>query len=181
MDDEHIVAGILKKDERALDQLIDKYGGLIKSIVSFHLYMDYGYQEECMNDILMILWDKIDQYNPEKNSLKNWIGAVCKYRCINYKRKYYREQFDELDDSLQLDNNPERIILEEELSDETESLLTALSKKDREIFRKRFLKDESIDDISKSMKLAPSVIYNRISKGKKKIKKFWGGRYEERI
>lgn len=174
MDDEQIVSGVLRKDERALDQLIDKYGGLIKSITKYHLHMDYRYQEECMNDVLMILWNKMDQFDPEKNTLKNWIGAVCKYRCINYKQKYYREQFEELDESTAQVRSPEQELLEHELSAETEEMLAALSEEDRLIFQKRYLENDSISSISKSMKLTPSVIYNRISKGKKKMIKFWG-------
>lgn len=181
MDDEQIVSGILRKDEHALDYLLDKYGGLIKAITKYHLSMDYRAQEECMNDVLMILWNKMNQYNPEKNTLRNWIGAVCKYKCINYKQKYYREQYEELDESTVQAKSPEQEILERELSEETEELLSALSEEDQMIFLKKYLENDSIQDISKSMKLSPSVIYNRISKGKKKILKFWGGRNEKGI
>ena len=37
MDDRQLAAGIRRKEEEALDQLISQYGRLIKSIVSYHL------------------------------------------------------------------------------------------------------------------------------------------------
>ena len=39
------------------------------------------------NDILFSIWQNIDRFDANKNTLKNWIGAVSKYRAINYKRK----------------------------------------------------------------------------------------------
>ena len=98
MDDRQLAAGIRRKEEKALDQLIDQYGRLIKSIVFYHLG-DF-YRDECINDILLCIWNHIDQYHPEKNSLKNWIGAICKYKCIDYKRKFYKENFVELDENI---------------------------------------------------------------------------------
>ena len=120
--------------------------------------------------MLFCIWNHIDQYNPEKNSLKNWIGAICKYKCIDYKRKYYKENFVELDETIPVADHPEKIILEPELEVETNELLSSLSPKDRELFRRRYINEESIDEISSDMNLAPSVLYNRLSRGKKKLR-----------
>ena len=167
MDDRQLAAGIRCKEEEALDELINQYGRLIKSIVTYHLG-DF-YRDECINDVLFCIWNHIDQYNPEKNSLKNWIGAICKYKCIDYKRKYYKENFVELDETIPVADQTEKIILEQELEAETNELLSSLSPKDRELFRRRYINEESVAEISHDMKLAPSVLYNRLSRGKKKL------------
>ena len=167
MDDRQLAAGIRRKEEKALDQLIDQYGCLIKSIVFYHLG-DF-YRDECINDILLCIWNHIDQYHPEKNSLKNWIGAICKYKCIDYKRKFYKENFVELDENIPVSDQTEKIILEQEMEHEIQTLLSSLSQKDQELFRRRYINEESIAEISHDMKLAPSVLYNRLSRGKKKL------------
>ena len=168
MDDRQLAAGIRRKEEEVLDELICQYGRLIKSIVTYHLG-DF-YRDECINDVLFCIWNHIDQYNPRKNSLKNWIGAICKYKCIDYKRKYYKENFVELDETIPVADQTEKIILEQELQAETEELLASLPPKDRELFRRRYINEESIEEISKDMKLAPSVLYNHLSRGKKKLR-----------
>ena len=168
MDDRQLAAGIRRKEEEALDELINQYGHLIKSIATYHLG-DF-YRDECINDVLFCIWNHIDQYNPEKNSLKNWIGAICKYKCIDYKRKYYKENFVELDETIPVADQTEKIILEQELEVETNELLSSLSPKDRELFRRRYINEESIEEISRDMNLAPSVLYNRLSRGKKKLR-----------
>ena len=67
MDDRQLAAGIRCKEEEALDELINQYGRLIKSIVTYHLG-DF-YRDECINDVLFCIWNHIDQYNPGKTGL----------------------------------------------------------------------------------------------------------------
>lgn len=89
--DEDLARFVASGDEYAFEELIRRYGGLIKSIVRYHLRDISMWQDDCINDILFKIWQNIDRFDAEKNNLKNWIGAVAKYRAIDYKRKYYRE------------------------------------------------------------------------------------------
>ena len=168
MTDEKIAEGIISRDERALDALIDKYGGLIKSIVTYHLHENY--RGECMNDILLSLWRNMDRYDPEKNSLKNWIGAVCKYKCIDYKRKYYNENFSELDERIPSPMSAESGIIRAELEAEIDELLQSLPERDREIFRRRYIDGESVELISAETGMKSSAVYNRLSRGRRRLK-----------
>lgn len=180
MDDRELVEGIKNRDERALECLLEQYGGLLKAITSYHL--EPSLREDCMNEVLFILWNEIRQYDPEKNTLKNWIGAVCRYKCIDYRRKYYRECLEELDETIPDEKTPEMVVLERELEQETQELLACLSPSDREIFRRRYIEEETIREISAGMKLSPSILYNRLSKGKRKLRKSLGRCHnEERV
>jgi RNA polymerase sigma-70 factor (ECF subfamily) len=38
----------------------------------------------------MAVWDNIDTFCPEKNSFKNWVAAIAKYKSIDYKRRYLK-------------------------------------------------------------------------------------------
>ena len=168
--DMEIIEGIKKHDEKAFEKLVDVYGGLIKSITAYHMSAFREYQEECVNDILLSIWRNIKSYDERKNTLKNWIGAICKYKCIDYKRKYYKENFVELDETIPVPDPTEKLILEQEIEMETEELLSSLSPRDRELFRRRYINEESVEEISRDMQLAPSVLYNRLSRGKKKLR-----------
>ncbi|UOB97484.1 RNA polymerase factor sigma-70 [Bacillus wiedmannii] len=77
-----------KRNEKALYFIIDQYGGLIKSIIQKHLASFQDVQEECMDDVLLAIWNHIEKYDEEKNTLKNWIAAITKYKSIDYARKY---------------------------------------------------------------------------------------------
>lgn len=166
--DEQIVRGIINKDKNALVMLIDSYGSLIKSIVGYHLSVLKPYQEECINDVLLSVWQNIKKFDSSKNSLKNWIGAICKYKCIDYKRKHYREisLYEELDENIP-DNEDK---LESILDSEVNSLLEGLTAGDRELFYRHYILGEKVEQIAEQTSNKPSILYNRLSRGRKKLR-----------
>ena len=64
-------------------------------------------------------------------------------------------------------------LLEEELSEETESMLNCLKPRDRELFQRLFLEEQDIDTVSSETGMKKEVIYNRVSRGKKKLRKLF--------
>ncbi|MBS5883828.1 MAG: sigma-70 family RNA polymerase sigma factor [Clostridium sp.] len=179
INEENFIMHLLNKNEKALDYLIDVYGGLIKSIVNKHLYSLNDYKDECVNDILLAVWNGVDKYDESKGDFKNWLAAVCKYKCIYYKRKYLNISIiEENIDSIEVkaEDNIEKKMKREELKNEIESLLSALKPRDRDIFISYYINEEKIQDIARNNSVKEEVIYNRISRGKKKIKAIFGSR-----
>ncbi|MCH5184731.1 MAG: sigma-70 family RNA polymerase sigma factor [Oscillospiraceae bacterium] len=172
--DDEIVSGIKKGDETALDLLIMQYGGLIKSIASKKL--GDLYRDECVNDVLFICWKNISRFDPEKSTLKSWIAAICRYKCIDYRRKYFKLYFDELDENIPSGYSADISVMQKETEADTEALLADLPETDREIFRRRYIYEETIEEISDNMSIKPSVLYNRLSRGRKKLRDLLGRR-----
>lgn len=171
MDDEQLVGELRRRNQRALETLIQVYGGLISAIVRRHLSQLEAYQEECINDILFAVWNHISQYDKTKSSFKNWVGAVSKYKCIDYKRKYYRRLYEEpIDERIPADGGADKELLARELSEETESLLSHLSPEDRALFWDYYAERTDMKTLSEKHRMKPSVIYNRLSRGKKRIR-----------
>ncbi len=170
--DEEIVTLIKKRDERGIEILINEYAPLIKSIVKKHLYNLEQYQEECINDVYMGVWNNISCFDKEKNILKNWVAAIAKYKTIDYKRKYLKsiQQLDISELALESKFNLEQEVLKDEIEAETENLLKALSPMDRKLFIRIFVEKNSIEEVSNEFNLKPAVIYNRVSRGKNKIR-----------
>ena len=167
--DGDIIDGIKKRDEKAFGLLVDRYGGLIRSIISYHLQSFKSEQEECVNDVLLAIWQNISSYDEQKNSLKNWIGAICKYKAIDCKRKYHAHlSYDELDDNLP---SAKDALLEAEIEAEIESILSCLDSEDRQIFYRHYILGEKIAEISKSTEKSPGFLFNRLSRGRNKIRK----------
>ena len=169
--DERLAAGLAAKDEKALEALIEKYGGLIKAIVSRHLSRMPGHIGECVNDILFSVWSNIDRFDPGKNSLKNWIGAISKYKCIDYKRKYFKELCsEELDPNAAAKCGAEDALIRKETMAEIMSLLSCLKPRDRRLFYRRYILSEPIREIAEKSGEDPAVLYNRLSRGRKKLR-----------
>lgn len=159
-------------NEKALMYVIDEYGGLLNSIIHKHLFTRPDCQEECFNDVLLRIWNNIDRFDEAKNNFKNWIAAIAYYRSIDYLRQYQREQ-----NQISIENteiSQEDIMLkrliEKEFSEELESMLSYLNPLDRQLFIKLYVEEESIEHISQETGMQKSIIYNHISRGKKKIR-----------
>ena len=173
MDDSILIKFIKKRNEEGMKLLIDNYGGLITSIVRKHLSSLENYEEECIDDILLSVWYNINNFNKVKSSLKNWIAVISKFTAINYRRKYLRLSLetDIADETITASHNIEEEVIKIEFNQEISSLLENLSSKNKELFIKHYLQDKSVDDISKELNLETSIIYNRLSRGRRKLKK----------
>lgn len=173
--DGELIEQIRRRDEKAFESIVKIYGRLISSIVSKHMYSLENYQDECINDILLAIWNNVEYYNTSKNSFKNWIAVIAKYTSLNYVKKYKKYGNNiELDEVKLIteDNNVEQLI-QQDINKELEEMLGCLKKKDRVIFTELYLKDKSIDEICFQTGMRKDYIYNRVSRGKKKLRALW--------
>ncbi|MDO5714536.1 MAG: sigma-70 family RNA polymerase sigma factor [Tissierellia bacterium] len=170
--EDNFVEEMKKGNEKALDYVIDEYGWLLKSVLRKHLFYFMDSFDECMNDCLLGIWENIEYFNPEKSSFKNWIGGIAKYKSIDLVRKQMKyldeENIDDL--NIPIGNTPLKEIIAQEISEETEKMLSTLSEEDRLIFIRHYLKDQDLNEISEDMNLSKPVLYNRLSRGRKKIR-----------
>ena len=178
--DSELADAIKNGSERALEELVRLYGGLIRAIVRYHLKDISMWQEDCENDVLLSVWRNIDRFDPEKNSLKNWLGAVAKYRAINYKRRYIKElSGKELTEDITDKTSADAEILKQETRAEIISLLEGLNSADREIFIRRYIMEQPVEEIAAVKSRKPSWIYNRLSRGRKILRTKWSDYREE--
>lgn len=178
INEDNFLEQLQKRNEDALYYVIDMYGGLIKNIVAKHLYKLHHIQEECVDDVLLAIWDNIAAFSPEKNSFKNWVGAIAKYKSIDYKRKYLKLMDQENIDSLNMidSSNIERALMEKEISQETKSLLSNLIEDDQKIFIQYYMEDQDVEAIARKFQVKKSNIYNRLSRGRTKLRKIYESR-----
>ncbi|MEG1311266.1 MAG: sigma factor-like helix-turn-helix DNA-binding protein, partial [Romboutsia sp.] len=67
-------------------------------------------------------------------------------------------------------DNTHSEITKHELNKELDDLLSNLKPKDKEIFLKLYVQEKEIDIVSEEINLKKDVIYNRISRGKAKLR-----------
>lgn len=160
-------------NEEALVYVIEKYGGLLKAVIRKHLFLMPDKQEECLNDVLLSIWEHIGSFDENRNSFKNWAAAVARYQAIDYLRQYQRElKLVAIEDVVAAseDARLEKLV-EQELSEELEQLLNCLKEKDRELFLKLYVEEKTVDEVCSETGMGKAVIYNRLSRGKQRIRK----------
>lgn len=177
---ENFILRLKQRDERALEYVIDSYGWIIKTVVRKSMYNLESHQEECINDILLGVWNNIESFDESRNTFKNWLAGIAKFKSIDYVRKYSKHLQDQNIDDLDIktEDNSHKELIKNELSEDVENILSHLKEKDRELFLKLYIDEQDIDTISEETGMHRDVIYNRVSRGKKKLKDIFklGGR-----
>lgn len=160
-------------NEKALMYVIDKYGGLLMAVIRKHLFSLPEKQEECFDDVLLKIWQNIADFDENKNSFKNWAAAIARYRSVDYLRQYQRELATvNIEDTVIVQEDRELAgMIENEISEEMERMLAALKPSDRELFLKLYVEEKTIEQVSEETGMKREIIYNRLSRGKHKIRR----------
>ncbi len=172
VNDQNFIGLLKRKEEAALDYVVDTYGGLIKAVVRRHLAVfpdDYG---ECVNDILLTVWEQAEHYDPERSSFPAWLAAISKYKAIDFKRRraHTLTEAPLTGEEPSETGNPEETVLADEIGAEMQSLLQYLSEDDRKLFWGRYVEGQPAELLAKQRNIKVSALYNRLSRDRKKLK-----------
>lgn len=170
-------------NEKALLYVIDEYGGLLMSIIRKLLFGVPHQQEECFNDVLLKIWQNISDFDENKSSFKNWAAAIARYRAIDYLRQYKREvETMDIEDAVIV--KEDRMLagmIEREISEEVEMMLHSLKPEDRELFLRLYVEEQSIEQVSRETGMKKEVIYNHLSRCKRRLRKKFPVEIERRV
>ncbi|HBN55477.1 MAG TPA: RNA polymerase subunit sigma-70 [Lachnospiraceae bacterium] len=176
--EDNFVDLIRKRREEGILYVIETYGGLLKSIVGKRLFASPDRIEECMNDIFLGIWQNIGSFDPDRGSFVNWAAGVARLEAIDTLRKIQREHNTVSLEDMEIPEEDKTLLAltEQELSKETEEILSCLSPKDQELFRRIFLEEEEPEAAGSRLGISRDNVYVRIFRGKKKIRSKFGER-----
>lgn len=175
--EDNFVEQLKKHNEQALVYVIDTYGWVLKIVVKRQMATLEHLWDDCMNDTLLAVWNNIDSFQPEKNEFQNWLAGVCRFKALTYVRKYIQSSREDLVEQMPewKDEKAEKEFLQREYEEEVEIVLSYLKEEDAKIFRMIYLEDLTMDEVAEKMQMSKTVIYGRISRGKKQIRRSLAG------
>lgn len=174
MEDTEIVALLWQRRESALDEIIRRYGRMLKSFAR-RILPTAEDAEECINDALLDIWNTIPQNRP--TSVASYAAMLTRRRAIDRIRRLtakkrgsgvYLVALDELEDCI-----PDHTASVEdtgELREAINSFLSELSAGDRVIFMGRYFALESLESLAGSCGVTKNTINIRLSRMRKKLK-----------
>ncbi|MBK5448816.1 sigma-70 family RNA polymerase sigma factor [Bacillus sp. TH22] len=169
--EENVVQQIKKRNEKSVMFIIQTYGGLLSVIIKRYVQSNQQDYEECLDDVLLAIWFHIDSFDSSKNTFKQWIAAIAKYRAIDYQRKNARNQQQtvcaEINDRLYQEQRKSKDFLD------VQELLSELSATERNIFEKYYLEGVPSREIASHLNVKESWIHNKLSRGRKKLKQIF--------
>lgn len=172
IDGSNFIGRLKARDERALDYVIDSYGGMIRSAVRRRLSSLPDQWEECENDILLAVWNEIEHFDSSKSSFPSWLSAVCRYKAIDRLRRSSRFQ-SEL--PLPPEDGEETLCAGEdepacEAREAARDLLRHLPEEDRKLFWDCYVREKPAEQLARERNIRVSALYNRLSRGRKKLR-----------
>lgn len=187
--EDNFIPLLCQKHEKAPEYCMLHYGGLVKAVIHRYLGNLPEYEEECQNDVFFAVWNHIDAYDPQRNPFSNWIAGVARLKALDCKRKYASHMLETSWEAMEEKGQPvihqefsaELQAIETEFSDETRQMLSCLKPKDQELFLRLYIEEENVDEISQSTGLAKPVIYNRLSRGRKRIRSLFAANRERSL
>ncbi|MDD3796037.1 MAG: sigma-70 family RNA polymerase sigma factor [Lachnospiraceae bacterium] len=173
--EQNFIQQMMLGNEKALEYVMIHYGGLVKSVIHRYLYPLSQFEEECASDVFYAVWEHCASFQPEKNPFSNWIAGIARIKALDYKRKYARRLLETgLDMELNADGTSDLVkLIQEEFSEETKQMLSCLKPQDQELFCKLYVDEMTIDEISAESGISKPVIYNRLSRARKKINRMF--------
>ena len=86
-------------DREALEPLLAHYEGMLRYIVSGVL-SDPHRQEDCLAEVRLKLWEKREQYDPERSSPATWLTVLCRNAAVDHLRSAQRHSAEALDEAV---------------------------------------------------------------------------------
>lgn len=171
--EENFVDQMKKRNEQALVYVVEQYGWVLKTVVKRQMETLPHLWDDCMNDTLMAVWENIESFQPKKATFQNWLAGVCRFKALTYVRKYIHSSREDLVEQMPdwEDERARRDFLEQEYKEEVDIILSYLKDEDAKIFRLIYLEGLSMDEVSERMNMSKTVIYGRISRGKKQLRR----------
>ncbi|WP_429960776.1 sigma-70 family RNA polymerase sigma factor [Enterococcus sp. AZ012] len=166
--DEEIIKRIKKKDYAGLEELLAVYGDSMLRTIHSVLSQPHEVSErqDVANEVFYEVWQKIAAYQPDRSRLITWLLLISRSRAIDQKRKLNKRSLEEKPVDEQ-----ELAIEESPLTKENFlGFIEDLEALDQRIFLLYYFYQESPETIAEQTDLNVSAIYNRLSRGRKRLK-----------
>lgn len=178
MEDREIVGLFLARDQTAIAETAEKYGGYCYAI-AFNILSNRQDAEECVSDALMGLWNSIPPQRPVV--LSAFVGTLARRASLKKWRSNRAAKrgggetaiaLDELGDVLSDDCDPGRVLDERELSLAIHAFLLTLRAAERNVFLSRYWYIKPIGEIARQCGFTEAKVRSMLHRTRKKLKDY---------
>ena len=174
MKDVNIVDLYWKREERAVSETMDKYGGAFYS-VTYGVLRSREDAEECVNDTYVKLWNSIPPAQPD--DLGAFGCRVARNTALNRlkyesrgKRSHTQVVCDELAECIPSGENVEAIVDRMALAHVISKFLSSQTPVNRMMFMRRYFYMDEIGDIAKMLHVTVPAVKMALHRMRKKFR-----------
>jgi RNA polymerase sigma factor (sigma-70 family) len=167
--DAELVARCRDGEQRAWDELVERFAGYVYAILARGFRMSDHESEDLFQEVFARLYERIDSLRDDE-AIRAWIGQTTRRLAIDAYRASQKEGLaagSGVPESGGLDSRLER--LGEAL--DVRRALSGLPEPCRDILTRFFIRDQSYRAIGEALELPPGTIASRISRCLERLRK----------
>lgn len=167
-DDQKLLELIKKNPSKGMDKLMNQYSGLIYYIVEGKLSGRIQDIEECMSDVFVEFYSKINSIDLTKGSIKIYLATIATRRAVDkYRKLVANTELPILDDTLLEQSSvesPELVAMESEKREKLLDEINKLGDPDNQIMYRRYFMCQSVKEIADSIGMKSNSVTKRITR-----------------
>lgn len=174
MNETELIEMLLQRNEKALPRLELHYGPLIRYIIA-PILSDQRDRDEVFSDIVLRVWDRIDQFDSSHGTWANWLSIISRNAAIDRLRKTAPPTV-EIADKLSLPgSDPEQQLIRKERQQALLKAIRGLTYEEQAIFYRKYYYRQPTSQIASEYGTTERAIEGKLYRIKKKLRKVLGG------
>lgn len=157
------------RDRDAFVLLFDHFAPRLKGFV-MRTGTGSGQAEEIVQEVMLTVWRKADQFDPERAQVSAWIYQITRNRQIDVLRKENRPLPEELSHNVDQEPDAGQIMAVEQEADQLKDALGRLKPDQRDIIEQAYLGELTHQEISTQTGLPLGTIKSRIRLGLERLR-----------
>ncbi len=174
MKEAEIIELIRARDESGARELLLRYGPMMRYIVS-SILPDGQDIDECVSEIAMSVWERIDSFDPGRGSWKGWLTAIARNAALSRARKSRSDPQELTEDIPSPEPTPEQALLLSERRRALAGALKRLSSRDLELFYRKYYYRQSTAQIAAETGLTERAVEGRLYRIRNRLRGELGG------
>lgn len=155
--------------------LLLHYGPLMRYIIAPILPNPQD-REDCLSEVTLRIWEKIDQFDPRRGSWNAWLTAITRNTALNHARKALGSSAEELpEDTPAAGHTPEEAVLQRERQEAVRDALERLPYRDRILFYRKYYYMQPTAQIAAELGMTERAVEGKLYRLKKQLRKMLGG------
>ena len=153
-----------RRDKSAFAHLFDHFAPRLKGFV-MRTGLGAAQAEEIVQDVMLTVWRKAEQFDPERAQVSAWIYQIARNRQIDILRKEKRPMPEELNQEPEPEPDAGQVFALEQEAGHLRKALHNLAPEQREAIEQAYLGDMTHQEISEQTGLPLGTIKSRIRLG----------------
>ena len=174
MNENELINMLLQRNEKALPLLELHYGPLIRYIIA-PILSDQRDRDEVFSDIVLRVWDRIDQFDSAHGTWANWLSVISRNAAIDRLRKAAPATIEITNEIPAPDFNPEQQLIKKERQQALSKAIRGLTYEEHAIFYRKYYYRQPTSQIASEYGTTERAIEGKLYRIKKKLRKVLGG------